>query len=191
MLEAGFDPFPSLETPRLFLRKLQPGDASAMFVMRSDEEIMHFIPRPIAKTEQDALELIEKMNVAIANAELINWGIALKENNILIGMAGFVKIHKENYRAELGYMLNKNFHGKGIMMEATTAIIKYGFTTMHLHSIEALINPDNHKSAAVLERNKFRKEAHFKENFFHRETFEDTVIYGLLKSEWDSHQKVK
>ncbi|HYG52862.1 MAG TPA: GNAT family protein, partial [Flavobacteriales bacterium] len=94
------------------------------------------------------------------------------------------KLHKENYRAELGYMLNKHFHGKGIMLEATAAVIHYGFEIMKLHSIEALINPENHKSAKILERSGFRKEAHFKENFFHNGVFEDTVIYGLLKAEY-------
>ncbi|HLP10737.1 MAG TPA: GNAT family N-acetyltransferase [Flavobacteriales bacterium] len=184
MLEVNFDPFPVLETQRLCLRKFTTEDTPAMFVLRSDEEIMHFIPRPLAKTEQDARELIDKMNTGIANAELINWAIVLKETNALIGLVGFVKIHKEHYRGELGYMLHKNFHGKGLMLEATTAVIEHGFNTMNLHSIEAIINPANSKSARVLERHNFRKEAHFKENFFHRGVFEDTIIFGLLKSDY-------
>src|SRR6185369_39553 len=159
-------------------------DKEDMFTMRSNPEWMHFIPRPLATTVNEAVELIDKMNTAIENKELINWGIALKETNVLIGMVGFVKIHKEHYRAEIGYLLNGNFHKKGIMHEAVQAVIAYGFTHMNLHSIEAIVNPENIRSANVLERNGFRKEAHFKENFFHRNVFEDTVMYGLLKSEY-------
>ncbi|HYG53167.1 MAG TPA: GNAT family N-acetyltransferase, partial [Flavobacteriales bacterium] len=79
MLEVHFDPFPQLETHRLYLRKMELADAPAMFAMRSDKEVMHYIPRPLAKTVEDAAELILKMNTAIANTELVNWGICLKE----------------------------------------------------------------------------------------------------------------
>ena len=60
------------------------------------------------------------------------------------------------------------------------AILKYGFNTLKLHSVEAIVNPDNMQSIRVLEKNNFVKEAHFKENYFHEGKFKDTVIYSLL-----------
>jgi hypothetical protein len=51
---------------------------------------------------------------------------------------------------------------------------------MKLHS-EAIIAPENHGSAKVLEKNNFIKEAHLKENEFYEGRFLDTVIYSRLK----------
>ena len=54
---------------------------------------------------------------------------------------------------------------------------------MKLHSIEAIIDPENKASAVVLEKNSFVKEAHLKENEFYEGRFLDTVIYSLLNPE--------
>ena len=88
---------------------------------------------------------------------------------------------KEHYRAEIGYVLNPAFWKKGIMKEAILAVLGYGFDVMHLHSIEANINPGNAASAGVLEATGFIKEAYFKEDFFFDGTFRDTIIYSRLK----------
>ena len=92
---------------------------------------------------------------------------------------------KEHYRAELGYVLDPAYWNKGIMKESILRTLDYGFTTMGLHSVEARINPDNIASASVLESTGFVREAYFKEDFFHREQFEDTAVYSRLQRKND------
>ncbi len=116
----------------------------------------------------------------IVSNEGINWAITLKENPKLIGIIGFYRTKPEHYRSEIGYMLLPEFNGQGIITEAITRMIEYGFNDMKLHSIEAIIDPDNIASAKVLEKNNFIKEAHLKENEFYDGRFLDTVIYSLL-----------
>jgi ribosomal-protein-alanine N-acetyltransferase len=77
-------------------------------------------------------------------------------------------------------MLLPEFHGKGIISEAIKEVVNYGFNEMKLHSIEAIIDPENFGSARVLEKNNFVKEAHLKENEFYEGRFLDTVIYSIL-----------
>ena len=55
---------------------------------------------------------------------------------------------------------------------------------MNLHSIEAIIDPENIASEKVLQKNGFVKEAHLRENELWEGKFRDTVIYSLLKSNW-------
>jgi len=74
-----------------------------------------------------------------------------------------------------------NFTEKGIVTEAIEAILVYGFEVMNLHSVEAIIDPDNIASERVLQKNGFVKEAHIIENEFFDGKFWDTVIYSLLK----------
>jgi len=52
---------------------------------------------------------------------------------------------------------------------------------MKLHSIEALIDPDNIASEKVLQKNGFVKEEYLNENEFFDGKFLDTVIYSRLK----------
>ena len=67
------------------------------------------------------------------------------------------------------------------MKEAINCIVEYGFTVLKLHSIEALLNPDNIASSSVLEKTGFVKEGHLKENFYFKGEFSDTLIYSRLK----------
>ncbi len=63
-------------------------------------------------------------------------------------------------------------------------MIKFGFETMNFHSIEALIDPNNVASEKLLQKLNFKKEAHFKENFFYNDQFSDTIIYSILKTKF-------
>ena len=180
MLNTNFNPFPELSTERLRLRQINNEDANEIFILRSDERVMNFIDRPRAQSVFDALQFIQKVNDALTTNDGINWGITLKNDLKLIGTIGFWRIIKEHYRAEIGYMLHPDYHRKGIMQEAFTAIIDYGFIIMGLHSVEANVNPDNAASIKLLERNKFTREAYMKENLFYDGKFLDSAIYSLL-----------
>jgi ribosomal-protein-alanine N-acetyltransferase len=180
MLAINFSPFPNLETERLFLRRVDVKDVNEIIALRSNPETMKYIPRPLVKTTEDALEHIAMMDAKIENNEGINWAITQKGNPKLIGVIGHYRIKPEHYRAEIGYMLLPEFSGKGIISEAVKEVVKYGFKGMQLHSIEAVIDPENNASAKVLEKNGFVKEAHLKENEFFEGRFLDSVIYSLL-----------
>ena len=180
MLTINFSPFPNLETERLLLRRVDSNDINEIFALRSNPETMKYIPRPLVKTDEDALEHIAMIDSKIDSNEGINWAITLKGNPKLIGVIGHYRIKPENYRAELGYMLLPEYHGKGIVSEAVKEAVKYGFQVIKLNSLEAIIDPDNHASAKVLEKNGFVKEAHLKEYEFFEGRFLDTVIYSIL-----------
>lgn len=180
MLDFNFTPFPVIETERLLLRRITNDDANEVFELRSNPETMKYIPRPLVKNNEDALEHIAMIEEKIATNVGINWGISLKDNSKLLGIIGFYRIQPENYRAEIGYMLSPDFHGKGIIPEAVNKLIRYGFDDLKLHSIEAVIDPENFASEKVLEKCGFVKEAHLKEAEFWEGKFLDKVIYSLL-----------
>ncbi|MBG6062073.1 ribosomal-protein-alanine N-acetyltransferase [Flavobacterium sp. CG_9.1] len=180
MLTISFTPFPNLETERLLLRRVVPTDVKEIFALRSNPETMKYIPRPLLKTDEDTLEHVAMIDSKIDTNEGINWAIALKDNPKLIGIIGHYRIKPEHFRAEIGYMLLPEYHGKGIISEAVKEAIRYGFQVMKLHSIEAVIDPENQASAKVLEKNGFVKEAHFKENEYYDGRFWDSVVYSLV-----------
>lgn len=181
MLEINFSPFPNLETKRLSLRQLNSNDADAILSLRSNDEVMKYIPRPYLKTKQDALDLIAMFDDKIENSIGINWGIYfLDEPEKLLGIIGYYRMKPEHYRAEVGYMLFPEYNGKGIISESLQKAVEYGFKEMKLHSIEAVLDPENKGSEKVLLKNGFVKEAHLIENEFYEGRFLDTMIYSIL-----------
>ena len=184
MLNINFSPFPILKSPKIYLRQITDADADKFFELRSNPQTMRFIPRPLATTKKDAIDLLTLMNDKIISNTAINWAITLPDNDDLIGIIGHYRIDTENYRSEIGYILNPNFHNKGIITAAIELVLQFGFTKLQLHSVEARIDPNNFASEKVLLKNCFVKEAHFIENEFFEGKFIDTVIYSLLKKRY-------
>ncbi|MEO5642958.1 MAG: GNAT family N-acetyltransferase [Bacteroidia bacterium] len=180
MLTFNFDPFPIVKTERLTLRQLRETDKHEMFAMRSNPELMRFVPRPMAQNPEEAAATIATQNELLSKKEMINWGITFTGEDKLIGMVGFFRMQPDHHRAEIGYMLEKEYHGKKIMEEAIHAAVKYGFEKMNLHSMEAVISPDNIASYKLIEKCGFVKEAHFKDKEFYKGVYRDLFVYSRL-----------
>lgn len=193
MLELNFNPFPILETERLTLRKVTMNDSQDVYKLRTSIEAMRYIGRPIPHSISEAHDLINRIKEGIETNTAIGWGIFLKKQSQLIGTIGYHKIEKEHYRAEIGYMLIPEFWNKGLMSEAIKQVLEFGFKTIKLHSIQANIDPANQRSAAILNKFGFVKEAYFKESFYFNGKFLDSEIYSLLKKHLDqiSRQRFK
>lgn len=184
MLAINFHPFENLETERLLLRRIDENDVEEVIALRGNPETMKYIPRPLVKTKEDALGHIRMIEEKIVNNTGINWGMTIKGNPKIIGIIGHYRIQPENHRSEIGYMMLPECNGKGYMSEAIKAVLAYGFEQMDLHSIEAVIDPDNTASEKVLQKLNFVKEAHIIENELWEGKYWDTVIYSLLKRNW-------
>ena len=187
MLSLNFHPFPVLETERLLLRAVTLDDAEKLFELRRDVDVMRYIDREKHQTVDDTRILIGKFLEGISSNEAIAWAISMKENpKVLIGTISFHRIEKEHYRGEIGYLLNPKFWRKGIVGEAMTKVLEYGFKSIGLHSVEANVNPHNSASASLLKKHGFVLEASFKENYFFNGKFIDTHIYSLLEQKEES-----
>jgi len=165
----------------MVLRRITSADAKEVLFLRSDPEVNKFSLRPLATDLRQAEEFIQLVESLLISNEGITWVMALKEApEKMIGNVGIWRFMKEHYRGELGYVLHPRFQGKGYMLEAFSEVIKYGFETLGLHSLEANVNPFNLPSIKLLERNNFIREAYFRENYFANGTFHDTAVYTRL-----------
>lgn len=181
MNKLPFNEFPVLHTERLVLRKIDnQKDVADFFVIRSNEESMTHIPRPVATSVQDVIDLINLGNEQYEKSEMMSLAITLKDTDKFIGAIGFYRINWDAHRTEIGYILNSDYTGKGYMHEACEALIKFAFEDVGFHSLEAVINADNYASIKVVEKLGFIREAYFKENAVRKGKFIDTVVYSLL-----------
>lgn len=181
MYPPSFLPFQNLESDRLLLRQLNSNDIDDVFAIRSNPNLMKYIPRPLLQTKNEALDLINLMNQKIIDNQAINWAIIEKNSQKFVGFLGHYRIQWENYRSEIGYMVLEEFKGNGYTTEAVKLICEYGFKHMQMHSLEGVIDPENIASARVLEKNGFVKEGHYLENEYFDGKFWDSTVYSLLK----------
>jgi len=184
MLQPQFIPFPTIETERLLLRRIRVEDVEEIFVLRSCPVINKYSLRPLITEKKEALDFIQLIEDLVIQNMGISWIITEKSKpKIAIGHIGIWKLFKEHYRGEIGYLLHNDFHGKGMMTEAMKAVIDYGFNTLQLHSIVACVSPFNLPSITVLERNNFIREGYFKDDFFAKGKFHNSIVYSLLNTE--------
>ena len=169
MSKINFTPFPLLTTERLTLRQLTLEDDNEIFRLRSDESVNKFLDRPIAKTIDDAIQFINKINKSIRKNELIYWAVTFKNHFKLIGTICLWNISDDCTSAEIGFELLPDHQGKGVMQAVLPIVIKYGFEIMKLNFIEGEVDPNNLKSIKLMEKNGFILQRRLK----------NTLIYSL------------
>lgn len=180
MITNIFFPFPILTTDRLILRRLTIRDDKEIFILRSDQRVNQFLDREKTISIDDALRFIQKIDTGINNNELIYWGINLINNASLIGTIGYFNISKDKSNAEIGYELFPDFQGKGLMHEAISKVIEFGFQDMGLQTISGYTNPENENSIKLLERNNFKNLKNLSNNMDRK-----FIIYTLTKFKID------
>lgn len=157
---------PVIITKRTHLRALTNSDIAAIYALRSNPEIATYLRRPLARSEKDVADFIEKINKGLIEKKWIYWGVTLINNPKIIGTICLWNFSKKENSGEIGYELLPNFQRKGIMQEAISAILKFSFNELKLNSITALVNPNNQSSIRSLLRNKFAQKETSKEEFF-------------------------
>ena len=178
--------YPVLETPRLRLRPLEDADAPALFAIFADPEAMRYWARPAMTDTAEVEALLREIRSYAEKETLFQWGIARRDDDLVIGTCTLFRINREHRRGEVGYIVRRELWGGGVATEAMTALLDHAFGTMTLHRIEADIDPRNASSIRLVERLGFRKEGHLRERFFVAGEIQDSVIYGLLAPEWRS-----
>jgi len=164
MLNNTFTPFPVIKTERLTLRQLSANDDKEIFALRSDKQVNKYLDREPSNTIEDARKFIHKIVESVRQNESIYWAITLTDNDNLIGTICLFHFSNENDQAEIGYELLPAFQGQGIMQEATSKVIAFGFDVLGLKAIEAYTHLENENSSKLLEKYNFRKQENIDSN---------------------------
>jgi ribosomal-protein-alanine N-acetyltransferase len=181
---AAPDPFgdalPTLETPRLRLRPVTPADDDALFAVFSDPEGMRYWSHEPLADLAAARAYRAKMEEGFRDRALFQWVIADRADDRLVGTTTVFGWEQAHRRAELGYLLGRAHWGRGLAQEAVRAVLAFGFGAMHLHRVEADVDPENAASVRLLERLGFTREGFLPERWFTYGEFRHTYLYGLL-----------
>ena len=176
--------FETITTERLLLRKLTPEDYRVIFSNYKNAEIKKLLG---ANSDEDLAFEYEKYKKGYTSyrTTILSFQLVDKASNVIIGKCGYHNWYSEHMRAEIGYHLSEeSFKRKGLMTEALTPIIDYGFNQMNLNRIEALIGPNNAASLQLIGKFGFKQEGLLKQHYLRDNVFEDSIVFALLKDEY-------
>jgi ribosomal-protein-alanine N-acetyltransferase len=136
------------------------------------------------QSEADALEEIDGYASIRREGTGIRFGIALSEDDVIIGSCGFFNQSERHQRAEIGFELNPAYQGQGIAKESALAVSEYGFKELSLNRIEALVLPENTASQRLHERLGSQREGLLRQYEKTRSQFDDLYVYSILRGDW-------
>ena len=192
MKEELFENFKELESDRLMLRQITSQDASELYEIYSNKEVMlYFDDRGAFESMLEAEEMAKGYEEGLKNKWEIRWGIVLKETGKLIGTCGFHAISDYDKRVEVGYDLNREYWGQKIMTEALSLIFSFAFDVSDVNRIEAFVEPPNTGSRVLLEKLGFTLEGTLRQHEMCRGELIDIQILGLLRDDWRKYDNQK
>lgn len=184
-IEEIYGGFPRLETERLILRKVTMSDAEDMFAYASNDEVSRFVPWETHRTIEDSIDFINFVQQKYEDKTVAPWGIEYKESGRMIGTVDFVLWKPQHQVAELGYVLGKDYWGRGIMTEAAGELLRFGFSKMDLVRIQARCVTENMGSSSVMEKLGMTYEGTQRKVVKFKGVHKDLKSYSILKEEYE------
>ena len=140
-----------LETGRLTLRELETTDLDAVADILADREVMRHWPRPY--TRDEAIDWIARQRERYARDGHGYWLAVDRGTGHVVGQAGVMTIEvNRKPEAALGYILRRDFWGRGYATEAAAAVRDRAFATTEHDRVVALVRPVNLLSQRVARR---------------------------------------
>lgn len=167
------------------MRMVTPDDAAELFgvIEKNREHLKKWMPWVDHNIK---LEHTERFIADVQTQDERNEGfsaVVIQENRI-VGVAGYKPINLENHSVEIGYWLDQDYTGRGIMTKCCRELIDYAFEALALNRISINVAVDNLRSRAIPERLGFTLEGNMRDGIFIRGRYFDVAVYSLLKREW-------
>lgn len=172
----------TIVTERLILRKFKKADASDILEYGSDAETIKYLTWDGIKTTDEAIK-------AIVEYYWSRPGIfAIELNGKCVGCID-IRLDPAHEKSGFGYVLNRQFWGKGYMTEALSAILTLCFDKLGLNRVESTHYLGNDASGKVMKKCGMEFEGICKQEVKIKGIFHDVAHYGITKERWQSHKK--
>jgi len=184
-----FSHLPELTTPRLTLRRLLVSDCADMFEYASRNDVTRFLtwyPHPDRAYTREYLQYLGNRYSA---GMFYDWGILYEPDGKMVGTCGFTSFSCASDSAEVGYVVNPEYWGKGIGREALERVLQFGFEELMLHRIEAKFLLDNERSRHLMESVGMTFEGYLREGMLVKGNYTTVGICSILVSEWNQREE--
>lgn len=175
--------FNILETNRLILKGLSPESMRYIFEKLPKPEIKQLLGH---RSEEDYLQEEYKHlhGYASYNRRFLLFLLEEKSTGEIIGRCGIHNWNAEHRRAEIGYIMGEERNKqKGYMTEALGAILHFGFESLQLNRVEAIVAVDNVPSLKLMDKYGFVQEGVLRQHQYSAGAFVDAFLFSKLRTE--------
>jgi len=159
-----------LQTPRLLIRDFCDADAEDAFELYSDDEVNRGIMGTAPSSVEQMRENLRAVRGKYADLNGMGvWAVELCDARKMIGTC-LLKPLPNSEKVEIGWHLNRAFWGYGFATEFASAALHYGFETLMLDRIYAILFEWNLRSWNVAVRIGLKHQG--QTNEFHNQTLE-------------------
>lgn len=180
-----FRQIPALECDRIVLRRMQKSDADDMFEYASNPAVTKYLLWDVHPNRRFTYNYLSYLHSRYKAGEFYDWAIVTKNGEKMIGTCGFTRFNFQAYSAEIGYVLNPAYWGKGVAVEAARRVIRFGFDMLELHRIEAKYMEGNMQSRRVMEKLGMTYEGTMRDGMFVKNSFVSVGTCAILRSEYN------
>ena len=174
-----------IETGRLLLVTPGPDHAAALrdYMARNREHFAPYLP-PLP----EGLHTLEFWHERLAawreerqSDQSLRFLLLERGERGLVGDCAFTNIVRGPFQAcHLGYKLDRQYVGRGLMREGLDAAIDHSFHSLRLHRIMANYQPTNERSGRLLRRLGFTIEGYARDYLFLNGGWRDHILTSLV-----------
>ncbi|WP_306227168.1 GNAT family N-acetyltransferase [Bosea beijingensis] len=179
---------PLIRTPNLYLRSPQASDHTAWAVLRMESREF-LTPWEPTWNEDDLTRTSFRLRAKRAAREISTdeaYSLFIFETGTetLIGGLTLGLIRRGVAQAcTLGYWMGRRHAGKGHMTEAVRGAVRFAFSDLALHRVEAACLPNNEPSRRLLERVGFQHEGLARAYLKINGNWADHLLYAALSTD--------
>jgi RimJ/RimL family protein N-acetyltransferase len=143
---------PVIETPRLSLREISPGDGEFIFALMNEPAYLQHIGDRGIRTPEDARRyILEKLAPSYATFGYGLYLVELKEGRVSVGICGLVRRDTLDH-PDIGFAFLREHGSRGFAFEAASAALNHGFGPLGLKTVLGITSPANQASIRLLEK---------------------------------------
>ena len=178
-----FSRMPTLKTERLVLRRISLDDIDDMYEYAKEASVTKFLTWCPHVDKAHTFEYVSYLQSRYKAGDFFDWAIVFEGK--MIGTCGFTRFDFQNDMGEIGYVINSDYHGKGIATEALGRVIRFGFENLGLNRIECRFMVENSASRRVMEKNSMTFEGVLRQGMLIKGVYRDIGVCSILRSEFE------
>ncbi|MDQ0187184.1 GNAT family N-acetyltransferase [Cytobacillus kochii] len=171
----------NITTERLLIRPFKRNDLQDVFAIYNNDDTCKFLLHE-KWTDEDMNKRFDKKlaNCALTKESMLSLAVIYK-NKVVGDLSVWYTEMKDT--VEIGYSFSNKVAGRGLATEAVSSLVYKLFDEFNVHRIQANLDARNIASQKLCERIGMRKEAHFIQDFWNKNEWTDSIVYGMLTSD--------
>lgn len=174
--------YPMLRTPYLDLREITSDDRDDLYELFCHPDVTEFTASEPVRTLRDIDMMIADWREQFKQGTAMQWAITLPHtSDRVIGVCGFSELDCEGKVGRVHYYLHPMYWRHGLMSQALTAVVRYGFGMLRLNRMDCWISLENFAASGLLESVGFRSEQIVRQGGHWKGRDHDLELYARLR----------